>query len=240
MLFFTLLGQAVSQPLQIVSEDLPPYNYSKSGIASGVSTEVVTAVMEAAGLSAPIRFQPWARSYHLALSRPNTLIFSIARTPERENQFIWIGQIAPYGSSLFKRSSDRSVQVDTLDDARAYQIGVYLSDVKHQYLLSEGFTRLEPVDHDLLNIRKLAKGRIDLVASDDAFFSYIIRQEGFEPADFERVLKLPGLGGQLYMAMSLGSDPDVVQALTQGLDALKASGRHREILMSHGLNAEDE
>ncbi len=61
-LLFTLPSWA--GPLTIVTEDFPPYNYEQDGKASGLSSEVVQAVLKEIGLQADIIFYPWRRAYH--------------------------------------------------------------------------------------------------------------------------------------------------------------------------------
>jgi polar amino acid transport system substrate-binding protein len=53
----------------------------RNGIAQGLCTELVQAVLRELQISAPIEFLPWARAYDVAQHSGNVLIYSIARTP---------------------------------------------------------------------------------------------------------------------------------------------------------------
>jgi polar amino acid transport system substrate-binding protein len=64
------------------------------GNIAGRNTQLVKDILARAGLKADFQVLPWARAYRMAATRPNTLIYSIARTSTRESQFIWLGQIA--------------------------------------------------------------------------------------------------------------------------------------------------
>lgn len=64
----------------IVTEELPPYNFTDQGTLTGLSTEVVQAVLHQLDLNARFQVMPWARAYELAQSAPNVLIYSITRT----------------------------------------------------------------------------------------------------------------------------------------------------------------
>lgn len=96
--------------IRIVTEELPPYNMTQDGQITGMSTEVVQAVLKEVGMSAPIQSMPWARAYDIALNSENTLIYSITRTRQRENLFKWVGDIAPvhWGSKPKSTESLRS------------------------------------------------------------------------------------------------------------------------------------
>ncbi|MGB5746824.1 MAG: transporter substrate-binding domain-containing protein, partial [Desulfobacterales bacterium] len=83
----------LAQELTIVSEENPPFNFIKDGILTGSSTEIVREIMRRLNLPAEIQVLTWARGYQLALSRPNVVLFSTARTQEREHLFHWVGPI---------------------------------------------------------------------------------------------------------------------------------------------------
>lgn len=91
-----------SAAILVVTEELPPYNFTENGVITGSSTEVVRAVMREVGLEADIVSLPWARAMNKALTQPNVLIYTIATTPMRLPQFKWVGEI---NSSKVVRSS---------------------------------------------------------------------------------------------------------------------------------------
>lgn len=235
LLFLAGTASARANDLLIVSEEFPPYNYSQDGEARGLSTEVVQAVLEELGIDAEIAFLPWARSYLTAQSRKNTLIYSIGRIPEREDLFEWVGAIAPYNTSFYKLATNLSVSVTTLEDARPYRIGVSVEDVIYQYLEGQGFRNLEIVGEDLLNIRKLALGRVQLIAFDEASFAYRVGLEKMNPLLFERVHRIEALSGDLFMAFSKNSDPELVARFRQALATVKANGTYDAILLRYQL-----
>ncbi len=80
LMFLAASACAAEAPLRIVTEELPPYNMTQNGRMTGMSTEVVQAVLKEVGMDAPIHSMPWARAYELALNESNVLIYSIVRT----------------------------------------------------------------------------------------------------------------------------------------------------------------
>ena len=226
LLFASPLG---AESLRIVTEDFPPYNFQVEGEAKGLSSEVVLAVLKQIGSQAKIEFFPWSRAYEMAQTEKNMLIFSIARIPEREALFHWVGSIAPYKTSLYKLKTNKTIQVNSIDEAKKYQIGVSLEDVVLTYLRSQNFPSLSTVSTDVLNIRLLANNRIDLVAYDEASFIHTLSSEGLDAALFERIFRLEDISDQLYMAFSLGSDAELISAFEAGLEAIKANGVYDQI-----------
>ncbi|WP_306146616.1 MULTISPECIES: ABC transporter substrate-binding protein [unclassified Roseibium] len=232
-LLMCLALPARAQDIRIVTEEFPPYNYSDNGLAKGLSSEVVQAVLAETGLTAEFLFLPWARAYLTAQNTKNTVIFSIGRIPEREDLFEWIGVIAPYNTSLCKLASRTDLTIESLSDAKDYSIGVSVEDVIYQYLKSQNFTNLDIVGEDILNIRKLALSRLDLIAFDEAAFQYYLDLEDINPALFDRIYRLDDISGGLYMAINKDSDPELIQSLKGGLEAIKADGTYEQILNRH-------
>lgn len=227
--------QAQQHSITIVTEDFPPYNYWHDNRAKGLSTEVVKAVLEETGIESEIEFYPWARSYLMTQNGRNTLIYSIARIEEREDLFHWVGTIAPYRTSLYKLKTNDAVTVRELDQAKNYYVGVSVEDVIFTYLKSKGFSKLEVAGRDVFNLRKLMLGRLDLVAYDEASFQHMLVNEEMDPSRFERVFRLEDLSGELYMAFGRDTDPALVTAFREGLQAVKDKGIYDEILTNYGL-----
>lgn len=75
--------------IQVVTENCYPYNYiDKNGIIVGKLTDDIKDILVFSGVDYSIEVYPWARALKLATTRPNVLIYSILRTPRRENFFI--------------------------------------------------------------------------------------------------------------------------------------------------------
>lgn len=79
-----------AQELTIISENNPPFNFVKHGSPTGSSMEIVREMLRRMNRTDTIQILPWARGYDLALSRPNVVLFSTARTNQRENLFFWV------------------------------------------------------------------------------------------------------------------------------------------------------
>ena len=101
ILFSLITSLSYAQPLRIVTEKLPPLQFSeKDGVSTGAMTDIVKLLLQKSNLKSEIEILPWARSYQLATSRKNTLIFSMLRSESRENDFIWVGKLFALESYL--------------------------------------------------------------------------------------------------------------------------------------------
>jgi polar amino acid transport system substrate-binding protein len=233
LLLLLIASPLKAEPLRIVTEDFPPYNFPVGKKAKGFCSEVIQAVLKQLNLQVPVEFYPWARAYEIAQTKKNILIYSIGRLPEREALFQWVGAIAPIKTSLYKLKSNKSIQVSSIKQAKQYQIGVSLGDMRLIYLQRHQFPYLKIVSSHVLNIRLLANNRIDLIAFDEASFAQKLHDEDLDASLFERVFRLDELSAQTYMAFSPGSDTDLIRAFRNGLKAIKMNGIYNQIQMRY-------
>lgn len=215
--------------IRIVTEELPPYNMTQGGRLTGMSTEVVQAVLKEVGVQATIQPMPWARAYDTALNSENVLIYSITRTAQREKLFKWVGVIAPMHWYLFAKPGS-NIRIDSLDDARKYQIATVKEDAGEQYLTSKGFAvgqNLQSSNKYEYNYEKFKLGRVDLWISIELNALYLIRRAGDDPATtVVRALSLPELdgGSGLNLAFSRKTPDALVERFRSGLDTIKRNG----------------
>ncbi len=127
--------------ITIVTEEWAPFNYQENGKVVGFSTELLKEILARLKINAPIKLYPWARSYHLALNNKNTLLYTVARTDERQNLFKWIGPIAPRKMYLFKMKNRNDIVIKSLTDAQSLVVGSVRDDAFTQFLLNNGFQK---------------------------------------------------------------------------------------------------
>lgn len=232
-----LTGPArAAEPWLAVTEDWPPYNYADAtGRLQGFSTEVLQRLLNKANVSMPIKLFPWVRAYRTAQTRPNTVIYTMARLPEREKQFTWLGPIAPRESFLFRLGNRNDIQAKTLQEAAKYVTGVVRADVSERELLSLGWVEGKNLDisnDDSSLFRKLKVGLIDLLPSSELAAQYRARQMKFDHA-LVKVLSVSKQGGGYYIAVSNNSDPAVVARLQKAMKELQQSGELNAIYKSY-------
>lgn len=228
LLFLSVL-QAHAGAIRVVTEELPPYNMTRDGQLTGMSTEVVQAVLKEVNIQASIQSMPWARAYDLALHEPDVLIYSITRTAEREHLFKWVGTIAASRWYIYS-SASHPVSLMDLDDARDWQTATVNEDVGEQYLTARKFVigqQLQSSNRYELNYQKLRTGHVDLWISDELNARYLARQAGDDPTltlvQSLRVTELEDAGG-FSMAFSTATPDATVQLFQKGLKTLRENG----------------
>ncbi len=215
LLFFLLFSApmaAQAQALRVFGSDFRPYAYEHQGRVAGTATERVQAILAAAGEVGVIEIYPWARAYRAARATPGALLYPVARTPEREDDFIWLGELIDYDVRLWRLASRADIAPMTLGDVAKLTVGGLTDDVKTGYLQARGVPVALQSDEETL-LTMLIAGRIDLMPADRVSFLARLQRHALPAGDFVPALALPEISRPLYLAMTRGGDPALVRKL---------------------------
>ncbi|KPP99975.1 ABC transporter substrate-binding protein [Marinobacter sp. HL-58] len=228
LLLLALMPAAVAEEkLYFFTENYPPYNSSTTGQGfahnaddiAGICTDMVKQMMERVDYEYIMKMRDWSRAYQWVQGRENHGLFCTARTDEREDQFQWVGPLAPIKWTLFA-APDSDIELDSLEDAKQYKIAGYKGDVMSDYLVSEGFDVIMSVSGEQ-NPRRLALGQADLWVT-DGLVGPLVAEEEHDITGLKPVLVFRET--PMYLAVSTETDPDIVEDLQQGLDEARDSG----------------
>lgn len=151
-----------------------------------------------------IHLVPWARAYYETLNRPNTAIFSIARTKEREKLFKWIGPIACAKIGIIALKSE-GIIINSPDELAKHRVGVVREDVGHQLMrLYVTDDKMDISNSSESNLRKMKKNRIKLFAYDLNVVNGVLKKCGLDPNEFETVYILDET--PFYIGFNLDTD----------------------------------
>ena len=217
----------MAQELTIISEDNPPFNFLKDGAFTGSSTEVVREILRRLDHKDDIKVMTWARAYQLALTQPNVILFSTARTKEREHLFHWVGPIYKVRFGFYARRGSGPYPTCLADAKQVGAIATYKDDVREQLLKSLGFSNLDSSKSPASNLKKLLSGRVDLWLHSNLGVPSIARQIGIDPDEVELVL--PFRDNNVYIAISKGTPRVVVDKWKTTLDDMKREGSFERI-----------
>jgi len=242
-LLVTLFSSSLfAEKVALFTEEFPPFNYSEKGKIVGVSTEIVESVMKRAGLEHSIKSLPWARTYKMSQTKPNSFIYSISRRAKREELFQWVGIITPKAQSIFALSNRTDVSINSLKDLNKYKVGTTIEDSREAYLASKGFDveQFQRVAGDsayVLNYKKLKKKRIDVMPMADAVMSHISKQQGDNPKTvLKKVFPLKEISQDgNYLAASLSTSKEIVEKVKVALESFKKTNEYKMILKKWGL-----
>jgi polar amino acid transport system substrate-binding protein len=211
-------GVAWSAPLIITTENSPPASMKTDEGIIGRETDKVREIMARTGTDYKLDLLPWKRAYTMALSQPQTCVFSTSRTPERDRLFKWVGP-TDEAEWVFLGRPDHEFPLKTLEDARKLRIGTYNGDARDEYLRSRGF-KVDPVSNDMVNPQKLLMNRIDLWAvglrSGTQMTQYEWSDKVVPLLVFNRV--------KVYLACNPSVPDELIARLNAALDEMRRDG----------------
>ena len=217
---------AVAAPrLMLVTEEFEPFNYIEQGKLTGYSVELARTLVERAGIAYSIAAYPWARAYRMAQQLPNVLIFSLARTPEREKQFQWIAPLARRQVYLYQLSKRNDIAVRSLADLPRYSTSVNRDDIAHTQLAAMGLAqkgRLDLTNNALSGMNKLLVGRVDLIVGNPFSIRSLCASAGVPETAVKRTILLSD-DSDYYVAASLDTPAATVERLREQYRQLRGT-----------------
>ncbi len=229
-----LASQAPAEaPQELVgfTENLPPLNYADGGVPRGFSTELLKAMTADAGLRLRIEVLPWQRSVQEASRHPDSVLFSLTRTPERETQFRWVGPISPRRILVYRLSHRTDVRPASLKQLNGWRLGVTRDSAAARTLLAEGLrpeVELELGLDDATNLRKLLAGRMELIALLDWAAAWHLRELKLPYTTLTPVLPLD-VDKSYWYGLPVDSDPAIARRLQTALDRIRRDGRYERL-----------
>ncbi|OAL60130.1 ABC transporter substrate-binding protein [Halomonas sp. ALS9] len=217
--------------LTFITEEYPPYNYIDNQQLTGISIDLLDAIFAATQTPLnrhDIRYYPWIRGYELALTQPNTVLFSTTRTPAREANFHWVGPIAQDRVVLLAHR-DAPVTIESLSQAieRGLSVAVIREDIGAQALLEAGYPErlLVPAIDNRSALNMLTRGRVDLWAYSEDVAVWIAESEGYPKDELIPIHTLSE--SSLYFAINQATDHRLVTLMQQALDRVIAEQPQR-------------
>jgi polar amino acid transport system substrate-binding protein len=219
---------------QFITEHSPSSNMIMDNQLTGYAVDILEKMLELSHskkTKKDFKVFPWARGYSMVQKKPNTVLFAMLRTKQRENLFKWVGPIKSSKVSLIGKKS-RNIKINSLDDILKYSIGTIKDDVAELELKELGIKSFDSISGTKsieTSIKKLQRDRIDLFA-----YSYVIdtwKIKGFDPKDYESVYTLKE--NSLYYAFHKDTDQKIIDQLQTTLDQLKEQGIVKKIISKY-------
>jgi polar amino acid transport system substrate-binding protein len=199
-----------AEKLQVVTANLPPFNYLENGQIKGRSTVIVEKVLSHAGIDYDINIFPWVRSYQMALHQENVLIYSIVRIPSREKHFKWVGKLGNGGTTiLYRLKTNTHINPTTIEQAKKLRVVVVRDSMNHNWLVNHGFKNIVTTTYTWRSLKILNGNRADLFAFDLSLYSPTDERSGMQIEELAEVMPL--FRAYLYMAVSTNTSDDTLK-----------------------------
>ncbi len=219
------ISNSFAQRITVLTEELPPYQYKDElGDATGYGVALMKAILEQANINANISVVPWARGYNQALKRKNVVLFSMVRTPEREDLFKWIGEVDQLHYFLYKLSARKDLSAKSIEEARNYRIGVTRVSFEHDTLVNLGFSRLTTGIKYAQLIDMLNANRFDFLFASQGPLEEVLKETGYAVDSVETDLHFEEIDQKLYIALSKKSDEALAIKLRNAYQTVASKG----------------
>lgn len=216
-------SSAICSNLTIYTEESPKAHFKDAdGKITGYVYEFVLAMQKKMGDKTPIQMVPWEKGYQLVSTKPNVALFSTTFTEERRPLFKWVGPVSESVWVLYAKTGS-DIKLKSLEDAkRLKKIGTYKGDVREEFLKEKGFTNLDSVTEDSLNLKRLMENTIEVWVSSRDKAPFIAKQIGIPMESIQPVLKMVEKG--LFIVFNVDTSDDIVDKWSGAYDALRSDG----------------
>ncbi len=221
----------------ILTEAWAPYNFQEKGVIKGISVDMLVLMLERIGSSQgrdDFNLYPWALSYYTSLKKPGSILFTTTRTVERENLFKWVGPIFEIEFHMYALKS-RNIKISSVEEIRNYNVGAHRADAAVELLMNKTGMKadeFEQIPSNLVNMRALLAGRIDLIPQTKDTTISAVKEGGFDINDFESVFLLDKKG--MYYAFHKDTPDSVINMFQKAFDDLKREGKLDELFKIYG------
>ncbi|GFE64945.1 substrate-binding periplasmic protein [Litoreibacter roseus] len=215
----TLVGSASAEVLRAVtSADVAPMSRGHDQDLPGFNHELVSLMVERAGLSLQIDYYPWKRAQKIALGNESVLIFGLTRTEKREDQYEWIAPLIE-AQRVFVTTGPL---INSVEDARNLDNigaqGVYLDALQ-----AAGFENVEEATA-ARNLRKLQAGRVSAVYTLAERAAFEWAQFGYSPDTLR--IGTPIAKIDLWLCATKGYSKETQARLAAALAEIRVSGEY--------------
>ncbi|NQZ83516.1 MAG: transporter substrate-binding domain-containing protein [Colwellia sp.] len=205
--------------LNVVTESYPPFITIDGTKTSGILTKKVKAILAISQLQYTLNAYPWARSYQIASSQPNTLIYSIVKSAERSPYFHWYCPIYESSAVFAYKLAANSVDITSIAALRKTLVGTTRHGINHEFLKKYGFNVGENLDISAtedINLKKLINGRVDTVVQSIETMKYRLNKLEFKNIEITKGVAINNDKPTTHcMALNVNSDPLIINKISQ-------------------------
>ncbi len=194
-------GACTASPgeLRWAAGNLPPYGWVGSAGPQGYAYELTVLISAKLGRPNDVTFYPWARSVRMARQESDYGTFPLARTAEREKQFIWLISLDRIQYTFFA-NADSPVDIGDLKTLKRTRVGVLRGSASLGFLVENSFANLVQTPDYKELVHLLVAGVVDVIYGGEPMVNAALQEFGGHSTRYRRGMNLGEAG--LYMAVS--------------------------------------
>lgn len=216
VLLFSVKCFSDNEQLQVVTEMSPPYQTLLQNEVSGSATKIVKNLLSASNLSATFSMYPWARAYNKAISEPNTLIYSIAKSDTRNQLFHWLIPVVQYKFGLVALRDRIDLDITDLKELSHFVLAVQRDDIAHHWAIKQGLEEGNQliVCSDIgCSWQLLLNKRVDFIVESPELIDSMLIQYDLPVTLAKYVIAIPELELSGYLAANKNIETGILDKL---------------------------
>ncbi len=234
LLFLVLSTGSVAAPAKVTIANTPWHPYFGEDLPRyGMASEIISEAFARSGYRTEFKTRPWSRAIRGLKHGAYDALATAYHTDERAQFFRYSFPYMHSEVRLYQKKG-RGISWTKLEDLRSYQIGTVFNNAYSPAFDNADFLQKDAATSEILNIRKLAIGRIDLLVMDRYVFEYLISRnpaylgqlEALEPALYSRPLHV------MFSKQAIDVEKKI-SAFNRGLKAITADGELRRIIRQY-------
>ena len=229
-----MAAQAANRNLDIAATEWPPF-YGNELENNGFMSEIIREAFNRVDYDVNVNFLPWKRALDGSKAGRYDGLYTVYYRKEREEWFVFSDPLPANVWGFYKRK-DSNISFEKFEDLQPYTIGVVRG-----YVVPPGFdeANLKTVlaKDDAENLRKLHKGRLDLVLTDKIVAKYIINTEIPDAVTTLEWLDKPVSSEVQFLVFSkkVSDHEKILADFNIGLASMTEDGTLKAIMGKHGF-----
>ncbi|VXC18853.1 ABC transporter substrate-binding protein [Pseudomonas sp. 8Z] len=212
----------MADELRLYTEENRPFTYLEGGRPHGMTVQVVEELARRLGVPAQIEMVPWTRGYHQVRQQPDTALFPVVRTAQREDHFQWVGPIAVGRTGFYSRRSDHLRVRNLKELAQMGTLAVPKQWYSHEVLAAKGLKNLYGVATPADMLRLFHHGRVKLIIANDLSLDAMLAEQGMSVDEVQWQFDLMPTAS--YIAFSPQTSPTRVAQWRAQLQSMRVDG----------------
>jgi polar amino acid transport system substrate-binding protein len=212
--------------------DLPNY---------GFTSEIVSKAFGRSGLGVKFTFLPWKRARQETETGKIDVLSPAYFSAERA-QIYAVSEPYAWSTLVFCKKEGKDITYKELKDLKPYKIGVVMGYVNSPEFDQADYLQKDLASSDLLNLKKLLGGRVDLIVIDKFVAADLLTKNPKLKATPDDIVFLsPPVAVHPIHAMISKTVPEYAQkmeAFNCGLKEIIKDGTVEKIIKKHGLSVD--
>lgn len=216
-------GPATALELNLVVFPNPGlFDVGTDSTISGRGSALLARLGAASSVRLNLQAMPIPRALATGASSPGQCLVGLARTPEREPHYLWVGPVAS-GALVAYARVDETRPLHDGADLRNHSVVVQRDSAPAHWLRQQGITPQE-ANSPVSALRMLQAGRADFWVANELSAAPIVETEGGRPVKPHFVISRM----DVYVACHPATAPELTGRLQQAVQRLRRQGELAE------------